>query len=279
MGHLSRDCRKPKTRSNAIRANPDDDDLDYGPPDDPGPSRKSPPPEREEGEIVSDDDGGDHDSDDSRDGAEDYETEYEQWQRENIDFFENEPDDEVENKIDYHLRSNLTRVSASEGPLIRSMAARRQEPAATDLLFVGNLNQNVNQPVRDSPEQNTLTGSICVNGVDAIALLDTGSNTDIISADFVRASGLKSFPLDTPLNLHMACIGSRTKLSQGVNLEIQTQGTTRSRYFDIANIDGYDMIVGLPFLTAAKAVLDFSGERPTFELRGFARSATSAQRD
>ncbi|KAG8915734.1 hypothetical protein FRC02_004380 [Tulasnella sp. 418] len=153
---------------------------------------------------------------------------------------------------------------------IKAMAAKVKTPqTAGDLLFIGNTSRKApKQPVRDLKSQTPITALIRVGNIDAYALLDSGSNTDVIAGSFVEVTGLKTFNLETPLKLQMACAGSKAPLNKGVQLDLEGPMVKETRYFDVANIEGYDMILGTPFLKSHGALLDFSKELPTLELKG-----------
>jgi len=52
--------------------------------------------------------------------------------------------------------------------------------------------------------------------------------------------------------------GSRSKVNYGVNAQIQYQGTDYKRYFDVINLQHYDLILGTPFLFQHKIMIGFN---------------------
>lgn len=142
---------------------------------------------------------------------------------------------------------------------LRIHAASAAEPDPKDLLFIGNLSRrNLGQPVRDRKSQRCVEAYVQIEGHVAHALLDSGSNVDIISADFASATELKTFELKDPLNLQMACVGSKAKLQYGAFLDLKGPLINERRYFDVANVEGFDMILGTPFLYANGITLHFN---------------------
>ncbi|KAG8695079.1 hypothetical protein FRC09_009411 [Ceratobasidium sp. 395] len=79
----------------------------------------------------------------------------------------------------------------------------------------------------------------------------------MISPEFVRAAGLWPVKLEQPVGLQLMLIRSRGKLNYGLNAQTEIGETHRRLYYDIANIDKYDAVLGLPFLIGNKTSLDF----------------------
>ncbi|KZV87553.1 hypothetical protein EXIGLDRAFT_620526, partial [Exidia glandulosa HHB12029] len=118
------------------------------------------------------------------------------------------------------------------------------------------------QPNRGAVARRFFEGYVEIGGVRAFTLVDTGTDTDMVSSRFAKVVGLKSFVLEKPVRLQMACVGSQSRINHGAraNVAIGKQLLIKEKYFDVVNLERYDAIVGLPFLWSAKAVLEFSGE-------------------
>ena len=69
--------------------------------------------------------------------------------------------------------------------------------------------------------------------------------------------GIKTFALEKPIALQLACIGSRSMINYGTRATIKIGLKVVEEYFDIANIEHYNAILGTPFLTKMGIVLDF----------------------
>ena len=95
-----------------------------------------------------------------------------------------------------------------------------------------------------------MTGLVSINGINAYTLFDSGSEADCVSSDFATVAKLKTFPLDAPVGLQMGCKGSRSSMSYGARAEIKfnDQISFPSTYLDVANLDRYDLILGMPFM-------------------------------
>jgi Retroviral aspartyl protease len=106
--------------------------------------------------------------------------------------------------------------------------------------------------------QRCLSTLVTFNGMKARALLDSGSTTDCVSPDLVRLADAETILLDEPVTLQLGCVGSRSKINYGAKCEIEIGGEKGDYYFDVVNLDKYDMIVGTPFLRRFGISLDFS---------------------
>jgi hypothetical protein len=114
------------------------------------------------------------------------------------------------------------------------------------------------RPDRPRQENRTLSGYWEINGVKAHCLLDSGSEGVLLSPEFTRATGMKTFALEQPIALQLACIGSRSTINYGTNTTIKFGRKLYDEYFDVANVEYYDAILGTPFLRKLGIILDFS---------------------
>ena len=82
----------------------------------------------------------------------------------------------------------------------------------------------------------------------------------MISPDYVRAMGIPTFKLESPVGLQLACVGSKSMINYGARSSIVFGNRHIEEYFDVANIDYYDVILGTPFLRRLGITLDFTGQ-------------------
>ena len=80
----------------------------------------------------------------------------------------------------------------------------------------------------------------------------------MISPDFTRATGIVTKKLENPVALQLACVGSKSTISYGTMSTIAFGNQCIEEYFDVANIDYYDVILGMPFLRRLGITLDFA---------------------
>ena len=79
----------------------------------------------------------------------------------------------------------------------------------------------------------------------------------MLSPNFIRAAKIELFPLDKPIGIQLAVTGSKSVINYGANTTIKYEGRESKEYFDIINIDCYDVILGTPFLRKHKVIIDF----------------------
>ena len=106
-------------------------------------------------------------------------------------------------------------------------------------------------------DNHTLAGYWEINGVKAHCLLDSRSEGVLLSLEFMQAMGIKTFALEKPIALQLACISSRSIINYGTHTAIKLGHKVVEEYFDIMNIEHYDAILGTPFLRKMGIVLDF----------------------
>jgi len=116
-------------------------------------------------------------------------------------------------------------------------------------------------------DRRCMAALVKVNGLEAYALLDTGSTTISVMHNFAQVAKLKIMQLENPVPLQLGTVGSRSM----INFRAWTQlelGPARGddAYLDVVNIDRYDMIVGTPFMRKHGLVLDF--EKDTLTMQG-----------
>ena len=66
----------------------------------------------------------------------------------------------------------------------------------------------------------------------------------MIFPDFTRATGIVTKKLENPVALQLACVGSKSTISYGATSTIAFGNQHIKEYFDVANINYYDVILG-----------------------------------
>ena len=114
------------------------------------------------------------------------------------------------------------------------------------------------RPTRSHADSETLSGYWDINGVRAHCLLDSGCKGVMISPDFIHATGIVPIKLEQPIGLQLTCVGSKSTINYGARSTITFGTVCVEEYFDITNIDYYDVILGTPFLWKLNITLDFT---------------------
>ena len=100
-----------------------------------------------------------------------------------------------------------------------------------------------------------------INGHPTRALIDSGSLGDFMSTTLADQLKVGKIPLEKPLPVQLAVQGSRTRANYGTKVNLQYQGINSDRYFDIINLDGYDLILGTPFMYQHKVSVGLNDPR------------------
>ena len=119
--------------------------------------------------------------------------------------------------------------------------------------------RTMTQPPHSQDSSQTLSGFWEVNGTRAHCLLDSGCEGVMVSPDFARATDMKLTKLEQPIGFQLACVGSKSSINYGTEATIVFGNTRVKEYLDVANIDYYDVILGMPFLRRLGITLDFAG--------------------
>ncbi|KZV59623.1 hypothetical protein PENSPDRAFT_595105, partial [Peniophora sp. CONT] len=121
--------------------------------------------------------------------------------------------------------------------------------------------RGVTTSARPKPSPNAERGLQCyvnLNGVDCLALFDSGSTMSGVSQGVVDVAKIPSFALEPPLTLQLGCVGSRSKINFGANTTMSVGALKNEKvYLDIVNLDRYDVVIGTPFMHDYGVVLDF----------------------
>lgn len=99
---------------------------------------------------------------------------------------------------------------------------------------------------RHIPEPVTIVAR--VGGRPVRALLDSGSLGDFMSSNLADQLNVPKVELTKPLGVQLAVQGSRTKVNYGTKCLFEYQDIKEDRYFDIINLQNYDLILGTPFM-------------------------------
>jgi hypothetical protein len=242
LGHYANDCKavvtagktQQRARNYALQVDEDNVDSDEAPADEPAPDVV---PGDDDDDVVENLDGDQYDPDDT-------------YVLEELE--EAPPGDEeeaperagavfVEDDEEYFRAFQLDPTpQPDELPYRARTISRRVEE----------------RPEVPKKERQCLAAYMRINGVDAYTLFDTGSSADMMSPDFARVSEAATFLLVKQVPLQLGCVGSRSSISRGARVSgrlgpLQVEDI----YFDIVNVDRYDVILGVRFMYAQDIIL------------------------
>ena len=123
-----------------------------------------------------------------------------------------------------------------------------------------------NRPSTRPPLVLPITATILINGHKAKTLFDSGSTADLISASFVDAHKIPHFKLEQPSPLQLAISGSRGKINRACHVKV-SHGSCKEqqRYFDILNLDRYDVILGTSYQKDFGVMLDIATKQIVYK--------------
>ncbi|KIJ50728.1 hypothetical protein M422DRAFT_245380 [Sphaerobolus stellatus SS14] len=147
-----------------------------------------------------------------------------------------------------HLRVSAVLQTGKEQPVYDHRARKKARPLPTR-----------------GKENETISVFWDIAGTKAHCLLDNGCEGIMISSDFVRANKLPKFELEKPVilqlacvgSMQLACVGSKSTVQYGLTAKILLGKEKYDEYFDITNVDYYDVILGTLFLRWFEILLDF----------------------
>ena len=106
-----------------------------------------------------------------------------------------------------------------------------------------------------------------IDGVKARVLIDTGCTTNIILPDVLGAVDKLPFELSEPIGLQLPTKGSKSKINYGYSAHAKLGVFEVKHYLDVANLNKYDVILGMLFLRKYKVAIVFN-EPAYFVLNG-----------
>ncbi|KAF8222097.1 hypothetical protein L208DRAFT_1324353 [Tricholoma matsutake] len=96
-----------------------------------------------------------------------------------------------------------------------------------------------------------------IHGLEANVLLDSGYTSDSMSPEFTVSANLKVHKLEEPIPLQLGMVGSRSKINFGLFSEFELQGIQGEHYFNVVNLNRYDVIIRTVFMRKHGIILDF----------------------
>jgi hypothetical protein len=155
-------------------------------------------------------------------------------------------------------RETLLNITLGSAPVIKMAAAKQ---AAEEPVYDHRLRPKERpRPPRGHPDTQVFAVYMNVGGSLAHCLIDCGCEGVMVSSDYARALKMPLRRLAKPVTLQLACQGSRSMINHGVATKVDVGGHMADEYFDVANIDYYDVILGMPFLRRFQVKLDFADE-------------------
>ncbi|KAG6913796.1 hypothetical protein DXG01_004202 [Tephrocybe rancida] len=94
-----------------------------------------------------------------------------------------------------------------------------------------------------------------IDGHPVHALMDSWLLGDFMSSTIAEQLKVKKVELSSPIPVQLAVQGSRSKVNYGATAKLEYQQLSRPHYFDIMNLNGYDLILGTLWIYQHKVTL------------------------
>jgi hypothetical protein len=102
----------------------------------------------------------------------------------------------------------------------------------------------LDRPVRLKDEAKGFIVMVKLNGQAVVGLLDSGCTTDAVLPELVCIADLKVYELAEQVPMQLGMRGSQAKINYGMKACIKYGHIDVQHYFDIMNIDRYNVILG-----------------------------------
>ncbi|PBK90626.1 hypothetical protein ARMGADRAFT_933942, partial [Armillaria gallica] len=106
-------------------------------------------------------------------------------------------------------------------------------------------------------DKRCLVMTLRINGLEAVTLWDSRSTSTAMSLAFADISKALVTWLRNLVILQLGTVGSCARINFGTTSNIETKGYSSPEYFDVVNIDKYDVIMGTPFMHRNRFILNF----------------------
>ncbi|KZT19656.1 hypothetical protein NEOLEDRAFT_1077420, partial [Neolentinus lepideus HHB14362 ss-1] len=150
-------------------------------------------------------------------------------------------------------RSALTVIDQNTGVNLRCSALQDQKPHCAATVLDENARPTLDRTAACPRDlecvfPDPIVALTKINGCDARTLLDSGSMANFMSTMFGDIIHVSKTPLAWALPVQLAVMGSRSKINYCATARFQFEGIDCEKWFDIINVDDYDIILGTPFL-------------------------------
>jgi hypothetical protein len=121
-------------------------------------------------------------------------------------------------------------------------------------------------PPHTEKDNRCFVAKMKLHNLEAYMLLDSGCTSDSIFPEFATSVSLKVHELEEPVPLQLGTVGSHSKINFGLFTDFKIGRIKGNHYFDVVNIDRYNVILGTVFMRKHGIILDF--ERDEVRMKG-----------
>ena len=154
--------------------------------------------------------------------------------------WDTEEDEETDNNA-VSYRTNVIRIvlDTEKQAMAKMMAVQTNATVLSKTIepMHSHRSRHRGRPIWLNSDNRALAGYWEINGVKAHCQLDSRSEGVLLSLEFTRAMGIKTFALEQPIALQLACISSRSMINYRTHVTIKLGRRVVEEYFDIANVN------------------------------------------
>jgi hypothetical protein len=110
-----------------------------------------------------------------------------------------------------------------------------------------------------------ISGYIKIGGMKAHTLIDTGSEVQMISANFAAAAKIHLKRLAKPIGIYLATAGHKSSVTHGCEAEMVAGSQKVQTYWDVGRLDYYDAILGIQALRSLRCSIDTGSNKVVLE--------------
>jgi hypothetical protein len=122
-------------------------------------------------------------------------------------------------------------------------------------------------PPQSKKDNRCFIAKMKLHNLEAFVLLNSGCMSDLVSPEFTMFANLKAHELEEPVPLQLGTVGSHSKINFGLFTDFEISKTKDNHYFDIINIDRYDVILSTVFMRKHGITLDFKRDEVWVKVR------------
>jgi hypothetical protein len=102
-----------------------------------------------------------------------------------------------------------------------------------------------------------------LHNLEAFVLLNSGCMSDLVSPEFAMSVNLKAHELEESVPLQLGTVGSCLKINFRLFTNFEISKMKDNHYFDVVNIDRYNVILGTMFMRKHGITLDSEHDGPS----------------
>ena len=171
------------------------------------------------------------------------------------------------NKECYFCGKKGHMIAECRSKRFKESGGQRPSSNSTELEIIPTKPETSNLMYQTTPH---MTTTLKINGKRARVLLDTGTvGTNLMSTNWAQTNQIHTTKTEQPCEIKMATKNSRTSANYSATADVNiADGKNITCEFLLVPIASYDVILGMPFMTEARVILDPAESKATFKDHG-----------